>query len=160
MTITQALLLCAEHEDQLTSECLAYVRHIELGQRQLFSRKAAQFLTRRLEEDDTFPADARARIQAAIDQWALENPEDAKTIKHLPHAPRRGPRRRGAPSPIAAARMAAGMTQAQLAEAIGVKPQQIGSWERGDRHPKLDALQRMADALGCDVSALLKDSRG
>ena len=156
MTITQALLLYAEHEIQYTDECLSLVRHIELGQRQLFSRKAAQFLTRRLEEDDAFPADARARIQAAIDQWENANPEDAKQIKHLPHAPRRGPRVRDNESPITAARMAAGMTQAQLAQAIGVKPQQIGNWERGLRNPKLDALQKMADALGCDLSDLMK----
>ena len=158
MTITQALLLYAEHESRYMGECLDLVRHIELGQRQLFSRKAAQFLTRRLEEDDAFPADARESIQEAIAQWESENPEDAKQIKHLPHAPRRGPRARGNESPITAARMAAGMTQAQLAEAIGVKPQQIGNWERGLRNPKLDALQRMADALGCDLSDLMKSS--
>lgn len=69
---------------------------------------------------------------------------------------RSGPRQRGNESPITAARMAAGMTQAQLAEAIGVKPQQIGNWERGIRNPKLDALQKMADALGCDLSDLMK----
>lgn len=156
MTITQALLLYAEHESRYTGECLELVRHIELGQRQLFSRKAAQFLTRRLEEDDSFPADVRARIQSAIDQWENANPQDAEAIIHLQNAPRRGPRGRGTQSPITRARMAAGMTQAQLAEAIGVKPQQIGNWERGIRNPKLDALKKMSDALGCDLSDLMK----
>ena len=156
MTITQALLLYAEHESRYTGECLELVRHIELGQRQIFSRKAAQFLTRRLEEDDDFPADARARIQDAIDQWENANPQDAEAIIHLPNAPRRGPRGRGTQSPITRARMAAGMTQAQLAQAIGVKPQQVGNWERGDRNPKLDALERIASACGCSVQDLIR----
>ena len=77
MTITQALLLYAEHDNLYTGECLELVRHIELGQRQLFSRKAVQFLARRLEEGDAFPEDARARIQEAIDKWESENPQDA-----------------------------------------------------------------------------------
>lgn len=156
MTITQALLLYAEHDNRFTGECLELVRHIELGQRQLFSRKAVQFLTRRLEEDDAFPADARARIQDAIDQWENANPQDAEAIIHLPNAPRRGPRGRGTQSPITRARMAAGMTQAQLAQAIGVKPQQVGNWERGDRNPKLDALERIASACGCSVQDLIR----
>ena len=156
MTITQALLLYAEHDNLYTDECLELIRHIELGQRQLFSRKAVQFLTRRLEEDDAFPTDARARIQDAIDQWEEANPKDAESIIHLPNAPRRGPRGRGTQSPITSARMAAGMTQAQLAEAIGVKPQQVGNWERGERNPKLDALERIASACGCSVQDLIR----
>ena len=156
MTITQALLLYAEHDPQYTGECLEYVRHIELGQRQLFTRKAAQFLTRRLEEDDAFPQDARARIQEALYRWQDDHSDAAKQIIHLPHAPRRGPRERGAQSPIAQARMAAGLTQAQLADAVGVKPQQIGRWERGGRNPKLDALERIAAACGCRVEDLME----
>ena len=158
MTITQALLLYAEHDDRYTGECLALVRHIELGQRRLYTRKAAQFLARILEEDRNRASDVREKLFEAIDKWARENPEDAKQIKHLPHAPRRGPRARGNESPITVARMAAGMTQAQLAQAIGVKPQQVGNWERGLRNPKIDALKRMADALGCDLSDLMKSS--
>ena len=156
MTITQALLLYAEHDNLYTSECLELVRHIELGQRQLFSRKAAQFLTRRLEEDDSFQEDVRARIQSAIEQWENANPKDAEAIIHIQNAPRRGPRGRGTQSPITRARMAAGMTQAQLAEAIGVKPQQVGNWERGDRNPKLSALERIASACGCSVQDLTR----
>lgn len=72
-------------------------------------------------------------------------------------APRRrkiAPRNTGNSSPITRARMAAGLTQAQLAEKIGVLPQQIGSWERGERNPKLDALRRIAAALGCTIDDL------
>ena len=59
------------------------------------------------------------------------------------------------PSPIAARRLAAGMTQGQLAERIGVAPQHVGRWERNERKPKIDALIRIADALGCDVRDLI-----
>ena len=57
-------------------------------------------------------------------------------------------------SPIARARLAAGLTQAQLAEKVGVLPNQIGNWERGFRVPKLDALRRIAAALGCKIDDL------
>lgn len=69
---------------------------------------------------------------------------------------RKSPRITGNPSPIARARLSAGMTQAQLAQAVGVLPQQIGSWERGERHPKLAALTRIAGALGCPLENLTK----
>lgn len=68
--------------------------------------------------------------------------------------PRRAPRKTN-DSKIAQARMAAGMTQQQLAECIGVSWQQISNWERGDRNPKLGALQRIAEATGCKLEDLI-----
>lgn len=68
---------------------------------------------------------------------------------------RSAPRRTETMSPISAARLAAGLTQSQLAERIGVAPQHVGRWERGERKPKVDALIRIADALGCDVRDLM-----
>lgn len=68
---------------------------------------------------------------------------------------RKEPRDRGNPSPIARARLSVGLTQAQLAQAVGVLPQQIGSWERGERRPKLDALTRIAQACRCSVNELI-----
>lgn len=68
---------------------------------------------------------------------------------------RAAPRARGAKSPIATARMAAGMTQAQLAEAIGCKQLTISRWERGEFSPNASALQRLSEALGCPVEDLL-----
>lgn len=65
------------------------------------------------------------------------------------------PRRTETSSPIATARLAAGLTQSQLAERIGVAAQHIGRWERGERNPKIDALIRIADALGCDLQNLI-----
>ena len=58
-------------------------------------------------------------------------------------------------SPIAQARISRGMTQAQLAEAIGVKQQQVGQWENGGRNPKMDALMRIGAALGVDWTTLI-----
>lgn len=42
--------------------------------------------------------------------------------------PRTNPRDRGNPSPITAARLAAGMTQAQLAKAVGRSEHSIIRW--------------------------------
>lgn len=58
-------------------------------------------------------------------------------------------------SAIASARIARGMTQAQLGAAIGVSGTQMSNWERGDRRPKLDALRRIADALSVPLDDLL-----
>lgn len=60
-------------------------------------------------------------------------------------------------SPIAQARIAKGMTQQQLADAIGVKQSQIAGWETGARKPKIDALMRMADAMGIDWTTLIQE---
>ena len=57
-------------------------------------------------------------------------------------------------SPIARARIARGMTQKQLADAIGVKSSQIANWENGYRKPKIEALMKIAVALGVDVMSL------
>lgn len=73
---------------------------------------------------------------------------------------RKGPRRTGNDSPIARARLAAGMTQEQLGAAIGTSKQQIKNWEIGFRRPKIDALIRIADALGCELSELIDLSGG
>ena len=50
-------------------------------------------------------------------------------------------------NPIARARLAKGMTQGELAQAIGVSQQQLGQWEKGGRKPKVDALIRIAENL-------------
>lgn len=57
---------------------------------------------------------------------------------------------------IAQLRIKRNMTQAQLAEAIGVSQQQLGRWENGGRKPKLDALTKIAQALGVDLMTLIK----
>lgn len=58
-------------------------------------------------------------------------------------------------SPISAARKAAGMTQQQLADALGIAQQSVARWETGEREPRVSTLKRIAAVLGCDIAALL-----
>jgi DNA-binding XRE family transcriptional regulator len=53
------------------------------------------------------------------------------------------------PSPLAAARRAAGLTQVQLAARVGIHPQTLAVAERGALSETLAA--RIAKALGCAV---------
>lgn len=69
---------------------------------------------------------------------------------------RNAPRDRGAKSPITAARLAAGMTQGQLAEAVGCTQKDISRWERGVYSPRVDVLVKMAEVLGCSIDELIK----
>ena len=74
MTVTQALLLFAEHAPYHTEHCLDLVRHIELGDKDIFSRKGVQFLSVHLEEDPDFPVDVQQKLQRVIDLWTEEHP--------------------------------------------------------------------------------------
>jgi transcriptional regulator with XRE-family HTH domain len=57
---------------------------------------------------------------------------------------------------IKAARLAAGMTQKELAEKIGVPYQSVQRWEKGAFKPSLDNLIKLAAALGKTVEELAK----
>ena len=48
---------------------------------------------------------------------------------------------------IRAARLSHGMTQADLAEAVGVKKSTVGMWENGLREPNIDTLEALADVF-------------
>lgn len=48
------------------------------------------------------------------------------------------------------ARIAAGFTQMELAEKIGVSWRQLQHWESGRRNPKLETIKKIAYALGVD----------
>lgn len=52
------------------------------------------------------------------------------------------------------ARIAANMTQAELAKRLGVAYQNIGQWESGKRNPKFDTLKKIAKALNVSVAWL------
>lgn len=76
--------------------------------------------------------------------------------------PQRGRPRASEPaSPEAAAvagrlarlRAACGLTQAELAEAVGVSPSRISEYESGRRVPGAAALDRLCRALGASMSA-------
>ena len=56
---------------------------------------------------------------------------------------------------IKAARIAARMTQADLAKILGVAYQNIGQWESGKRNPKLDTIIKIAEALGVRIEDLM-----
>lgn len=55
---------------------------------------------------------------------------------------------------IRAARKAAGMTQAELAEKLGICSANVSAVEANTRRPKLETLKRYANALGVDVQEL------
>lgn len=58
---------------------------------------------------------------------------------------------------IAELRERAGMTQAGLADAIGVGRDVVWHWENGDSAPKASRLPDVAEALGVSVDVLLRD---
>ena len=55
--------------------------------------------------------------------------------------------------------MAAGLTQGQLAEAIGCTQKDVSRWERGVYSPRIDALVKMAGVLGCSLEDLIKTEK-
>ncbi|HIH2753085.1 helix-turn-helix transcriptional regulator [Burkholderia aenigmatica] len=59
-------------------------------------------------------------------------------------------------SAIAERRRARGLTQAKLAEMIGLEQEAISRWERGTRAPTLYRLQQLSDVLDCSVDQLLQ----
>lgn len=46
------------------------------------------------------------------------------------------------------ARLAVGITQAELARRLGVTPQAISQYERGEKKPKIETIKKIAGALG------------
>ena len=60
---------------------------------------------------------------------------------------------------IKSIRQQKGMTQAQLAAAVGTTSQNISQYERGGRNPKIGTLQKIADALGENVTMFIPTQR-
>lgn len=58
---------------------------------------------------------------------------------------------------IQAARKKAGLTQAELAEKLGISPVGVSQWERNTRNPKYETLQKIAEALSVNVDSLFTD---
>ena len=58
-------------------------------------------------------------------------------------------------SKLKSARILRGLTQVQLAAAIGVHPISISQYERGVIEPSLAAARRLAMALGVPIEELL-----
>ena len=59
---------------------------------------------------------------------------------------------------LAALRRAASITQAELADAIGVPQTNIAFWEFSDKPPRSDVLPKLAAVLSVSVEALLSPS--
>lgn len=58
---------------------------------------------------------------------------------------------------ITAARLAAGLTQQELGDKIGVNYQQVQRWENGTYRPRTPTLKRIGEALGVDWTTLIED---
>lgn len=58
---------------------------------------------------------------------------------------------------LRARRKAAGLSQEELAAAVGCTYQAVGAWERGDVTPTAERLPEVARALGCSIDDLYKD---
>lgn len=56
---------------------------------------------------------------------------------------------------LRAARQAAGVTQVQLADAIGCRQKDIARWEAGLVEPGALTVKKMAQALGCSMDDLV-----
>ena len=56
---------------------------------------------------------------------------------------------------IKAMRRFRGMTQANLADKLGVEYQTVQAWERGTRNPKFETLQKIAEALETPIGTFL-----
>ena len=56
---------------------------------------------------------------------------------------------------LARLREAAGLTQAQLAQRLGIHQSNIAFWERCDKPPRGEVLPQMAAALGVSIDELL-----
>ena len=57
---------------------------------------------------------------------------------------------------LRAARMAKGMTQAVLAEKVGISSAAIAQYELGTKSPSVVTAERIASALGLKIEKLLK----
>lgn len=68
---------------------------------------------------------------------------------------RKAPRERGNDSPITRARLACGLTQGQLAEAVGCLQKDISGREHGARTPSAQTLVKLAKSLRCNMEDLI-----
>lgn len=54
-------------------------------------------------------------------------------------------------------RLAAGLTQEQLAQSLGIQHTVICEYENGKRGANPGRIKAMADVLGCDVESIIED---
>lgn len=63
--------------------------------------------------------------------------------------------RRTSDSPIAVARVAAGLTQADLSQRLGIGTATLQRWESGQTSPSAAKLKSLAEALGVPAAQLI-----
>lgn len=54
-------------------------------------------------------------------------------------------------------RIERGLSQEELAQAVGVTGSAISRWESGQRQPNIEKLKKLSAALGVTVDELLQD---
>ena len=54
------------------------------------------------------------------------------------------------------ARNKAGLSQAVVADKLGIKPAAVSQWENGKTKPSADKLLEIAELYGCTVEELLR----
>lgn len=57
---------------------------------------------------------------------------------------------------LKALRLKCGLSQKQLADFLGVSPQSVSKWERGDALPSIEFLPKMAECFNCDINAFFE----
>ena len=70
---------------------------------------------------------------------------------------RSAPRDRGAKTALARMRLARGMTQQQLADAVGSQQKEVTRWETGKQTPRPAKLLQIAKALKCKIEDLIDE---
>ena len=50
-----------------------------------------------------------------------------------------------------------GRTQKEIAEEIGVSPAAFNWWVKGNRYPRMDKVEKLADYFGCTLSDLIEE---
>ncbi len=58
---------------------------------------------------------------------------------------------------LRSARKKRGMTQKELAEAVGAKHNSVSNWEKDLNRPDTDTIRRICDALGVDANELFEE---
>ena len=46
-----------------------------------------------------------------------------------------------------------------LSDQMGVSPQAVGKWERGEAYPRAELLPKLASVLGCTIDELFDERR-
>lgn len=59
---------------------------------------------------------------------------------------------------LRARRLAAGLTQSEVAEALGIGQTAVSQWERYGVNPNADKLPRLAKLYGCKIDDLFDDT--